>query len=224
MTSEIEPLADAAPPAVLRGEVRSAADRQPVAGATVHVTGAPAGVLTDSAGRFALPVAVGDTLARVYASGFAPALLVISDSLLQDSALVLLQREAGGLAEPGVPADAQAAMLEAWLAPDVEHDDDRVVGLAGCWALVGGRVPGASDGLVLRLHAEHGGERTWRPVDVEAEAAVDSVLVRLAGAAELRLERQGDRLAGVSWRGGPTGTPGIPVEFARVRCEDSSVR
>lgn len=225
MMAQVSPFAEAVTPAVLRGEVRAADDRRPVAGATVHVTGAPAGVMTDSAGRFALPVSAGDTLARVYAPGFAPALLAISDSVIRDSALVLLQRDSDTPDDPGTPASPQATVLEAWLSPDAAPGDQRVAGATGCWALVGGRVPGASDGLVLRLHASYGGERTWQLLEVGADSpGADSVLVRLAGAAELRLEREGDRLAGVSRRSGPAGTPGIPVEFARVRCNDTGSR
>jgi len=111
-------------------------------------------------------------------------------------------------------------MLEAWLAPDVPPEDGRVASAAGCWALVDGRVPGASEGVLLRLHADYGGERTWQPLHLESVEEVDSLLVRLAGAVELRLQLQGDRLSGVSQRAGPAGTAGIMVEFARVRCDD----
>src|SRR5690606_2526180 len=90
---------------------------------------------------------------------------------------------------------------------------------AGCWALVGGRVPGATEGVVLRLHgATNDAARTWVPM------GADSLLVRLAGSSELRLERSGDRLSGQTRRARVVGAAGVAIEFGRVACPEDGGR
>ncbi|HLV25401.1 MAG TPA: hypothetical protein VKZ41_03745, partial [Gemmatimonadales bacterium] len=193
---------------------------QPVSGAVVHVPGAAASVATDDEGRFAIPVSPHDSVVVVRGLGYRPATVNLGALGRTDSATVILERDIMAAREvaPGAVSQAEAALsvvLEAWLAEGASPNDPRVSSSAGCWALVGGRVPGASEGVLLRLHGATGGSgRTWVPL------GSDSLLVRLAGSSELRLERSGDRLAGYTRRSTIAGTASVAIEFARVTCRD----
>lgn len=205
---------------VLRGRVRSTEPEQAVRGATVHVPGAAAAVVTDAEGRFAIPVTADDSVLIVRGIGYRPASVDVARLDRGDSVTVILEQDvlsqnqvvvAGATEDSGV----LNALLEAWLAEGAAPNDPRVVGAAGCWALVGGRVPGATEGVVLRLHgATNDSARTWVPM------GADSLLVRLAGSSELRLERSGDRLSGQTRRSRVVGTAGVAIEFARVACPE----
>ena len=205
---------------VVRGQVRSMDAAQPVSGAVVHVPGAAASVATDDEGRFAIPVSPYDSLVVVRGLGYRPATVNLGTLGRTDSATVILERDVMAAREvaPGAVSQAEAALsvvLEAWLAEGAAPNDPRVLSSAGCWALVGGRVPGASEGVLLRLHGATGGSgRSWVPL------GSDSLLVRLAGSSELRLERSGDRLAGFTRRSAIAGTASVAIEFARVTCRD----
>ncbi len=205
---------------VLRGRVRSTEPEQPVSGATVHVPGAAAAVVTDADGRFAIPVTADDSVLVVRGIGYRPASVDVTSVGRGDSVTVILEQDVVSRNEvvvAGVTEDSGVlnVLLEAWLAEGAAPNDPRVVGAAGCWALVGGRVPGATEGVVLRLHgATNDAARTWVPL------GADSLLVRLAGSSELRLERSGDRLSGQTWRPRVVGTAGVAIEFARVACPE----
>lgn len=205
---------------VLRGRVRSTEPEQPVSGATVHVPGAAAAVVTDAEGRFAIPVTADDSVLVVRGIGYRAASVDVTGVGRGDSVTVILEQDVVSRNEvvvAGVTEDSGVlnALLEAWLAEGAAPNDPRVVGAAGCWALVGGRVPGATEGVVLRLHgATNDAARTWVPM------GADSLLVRLAGSSELRLERSGDRLSGQTRRSRVVGTAGVAIEFARVACPE----
>src|SRR5690606_13557414 len=139
---------------LLRGVVRDAGSQEPIAGAAVLVPGAAAAVVTDEEGRFALPVSPGDTSVVVRVIGFQPARLDLAQGAPLDSTTVMLQPDITLLEElavTGADAAQRDVLLEAWLADGASPNDPRVTSVAGCWALVGGRVPGATEGVVLRL-------------------------------------------------------------------------
>lgn len=205
---------------LFRGRVRSADSQEPIAGAMLYVPGAAAAVVTDTAGRFALPVAPDDSVVVVRRVGYVAERVELARVPERDSALVTLRPSVSRVSEATVSdvgADAPGpALLEAWLAEGASPDDPRVTGASGCWALVSGRVPGASEGVLLRLHGTTDGGRSWVPFDA------DSLVVRLSGGAELRLQRDGERLTGLSRTPRVGGTPAVPLEFMRVRCPSDS--